>query len=171
MAKPITELFQKNVKFEWDEIREESFQRLKEKLTTAPVLAYPNFEKEFILHTDASGYALGAVLSQEDDEGKEHVIQYAAKSLSKAELVYTTTEKECLAVIWAVNKFHHYIYGKKCRIVTDHHSLKWLFTQQIKGRIGRWIIKLQPYVNELEIIHRAGKKHQNANALSRIRET
>jgi hypothetical protein len=74
IAKPIMELFQKNVKFKWNEKCEGSFQKLKEKLTTALVLAYPNFEKEFIIHTDASGYAIGAILSQEDNEGKEHVI-------------------------------------------------------------------------------------------------
>src|SRR3954452_18435365 len=124
MTRPITELFQKGVKYEWNKIREENFQKLKEKLTTTPVLAYPNFEKEFILYTDASGYALGAVLSQEDTNGKEHVIQYAARSLSKAEQVYSTTEQECLAVVWAINKFHHYIYGKKCRVVTDRSSLR-----------------------------------------------
>src|SRR3954452_4940875 len=124
MTRPITELFQKGVKYEWNKIREENFQKLKEKLTTIPVLAYPNFEKEFILYTDASGYALGAVLSQEDTNGKEHVIQYATRSLSKAEQVYSTTEQECLAVVWAINKFHHYIYGKKCRVVTDRSSLR-----------------------------------------------
>ena len=62
-------------------------------------MAYPNFEKEFIIHTDTLGYTIGAILSQEDNEGREHVIQYAARSLSKAELVYITTEKECLAVV------------------------------------------------------------------------
>jgi len=168
LAKPITELLRKDTKFEWSEKQEKSFQQMKEKLTTAPVLAYPNFEKEFIIYTNASNIALGAVLSQEGDEGEEHVIQYAARSLSRAEQVYTTTEKECLAVIWAVNKFHHYIHGKKCKVVTDHYSLQWLHTQPIKGgRIGRWIIKLQPY--DLEIVHRKGKKHQNVNALSRMK--
>src|ERR671928_220754 len=132
--------------------KEESFQTLKEKLCTTPVLAYPDFEKEFILYTDASGYALGAVLSQKDKDGKEHVIYYASKSLTDAEKNYSTTELECYAVVWAVEKFHYYLDGRKFKVVTDHYALKWLKENSLKGRRARWLLKLQPY--DMEVIYR-----------------
>src|SRR5436189_6241162 len=89
---------------EWKEKQEESFQTLKEKLYTAPILAYPDFEKEFILYTDASGYALGAVLSQKEKDGNEHVVYYASKTLTDTERKYSAIELECYAVVWAVEK-------------------------------------------------------------------
>ena len=117
----------------WGEKQEKSFQTLKEKLCTTPVLAYPDFEKEFILYTDASGYALGAVLSQKDKDEKEHVIYYASKSLTDTEKNYSTTELECYAVVWAVEKFHYYLDGKKFKVITDHYALKWLEKNALKG--------------------------------------
>jgi hypothetical protein len=169
ITKPLTKLFQKDLEYVWRKEQEESFEALKEKLTTAPVLAYPDFEKEFTLYTDASGYALGAVLSQKGEDGKERVIEYASKGLTKAEQNYSTTELECYAIVWAIEeKFHHYLINKKFKVVTDHYALKWLQTNALKGRRARWILKLQPY--DFEIIHKEGRKHKNADALSRIHE-
>lgn len=153
----------------WREKEENAFELLKERLTMAPVLVYPDFEKEFILYTDASKLALGAVLHQKGDDGKEYVIAYENKTLNKAEQNYTTTELECLAVIWAIEKFDYYLEGNKFKVITDHIALKWLFNKAIpKGRIGRWIMRIQPYIHNMEVIHKQGRKHQNADALSRV---
>src|SRR5918912_4024639 len=120
----------------WGEKQEKAFKLLKEKLIEAPVLIYPDFEKEFILYTDASTIALGAILHQKGDDGKEHVIAYENKTLSKAEQNYSITELECLAVIWAIEKFDYYLQGNKFKVVTDHIALKWLFKKAVhKGRI------------------------------------
>ena len=156
----------KNIEENWTDKQEKCFLELKKRLTEAPVLMYPDFDKPFKLYTDASGKALGAVLQQKGIDEKEHVIAYASKSLTKAEQNYSTTELECLAVVWAIEKFHHYLMGEKFTVVTDHYALKWLRTQPIKGRIGRWILKLQAY--DFEVEYKEGKRHSNADALSRI---
>ena len=159
----------KDITQDWKEDQEKSFKILKERLITAPILAYPDFEKPFRLYTDASGKALGAVLQQQGQDKKEHVIIYASKSLTKAEQNYSATELESLAVIWAVEKFRHYLLGGKgFTIITDHYALKWLKSQEIKGRRGRWIIKLQEY-EPYEIEYKEGKKHINADAMSRLK--
>ena len=153
----------------WGEKQEEAFKAIKKKLISAPILIYPDFKKEFILYTDASNIALGAVIHQKGDDGLEHVIAYENKTLNKAEQNYSTTELECLAVVWAIEKFDYYLEGNKFKVITDHIALKWLFDKAIrKGRIGRWIARLQPYICDMEVIHKSGKKHMNADALSRI---
>ena len=124
IVKPLTELFSKNKEYVWNEKRKESFEKLKEKLITAPVLIYPDFEKEFILLTDASDFAWRAVLAQENSNNQEHVIQYASGSFTEPEKNYSTTEKECLAVIKGIEKFHQYLYGQKFKVITDHYALK-----------------------------------------------
>ena len=77
---------------------------------------------------------------------------------------------ECYAVVWAVEKFHYYLDGKKFKVITDHHALKWLEKNALKGRRARWILRLQPYLRDMEIIYKEGKRHKNADALSRIKE-
>ena len=158
----------KDITGEWTKKHEKSFRKLKRRLIKEPVLRYPDYEKEFFIHTDASKYALGAVLQQKDKQGREYVIMYTGRKLNGPELNYSVTEKECLAIIWAIEKFHHYIWRSKftITIVTDHRPLQWLKKQEMKGRIARWIDKLQPY--NYEIIYKEGKKHQNADFLSRI---
>ena len=137
-------LLKKNIKYEWSDEQEEAFKTLKEKLITAPVLAYPDFSKDFFLFTDSSGTALGAILSQKDQEGREKVIHYASRNMTSAEKNYTVTEQECLAVVWSVSYFRQYLHGTRFTIVTDHSALKSLLRHQLlKGRLARWILSLQ----------------------------
>ena len=138
-------------------------------LIQAPILQYPDFDKEFIVYTDASGTGLGTVLSQKDENGRERVIAYASRSLNKHEQNYGITDQEGLAVIWAIKHFHHYLCLKHFTVVTDHSALKFLKTSQIPtGRRGRWMMELQQH--NFSIIHRPGKNNANADALSRIPE-
>lgn len=134
-------------------------------LTSAPVLACPDFDREFIIYCDASGVGLGAILAQEFDDG-ERVIAYASRSLSKPERNYSATELECLCVLWAIEKFRCYVDGYQITVVTDHSSLKWLDNlKDPVGRLGRWAVRLQQY--NYKIIHRKGKENEAPDALSR----
>ena len=150
---------------------QKAFEELKEKLIQYPILSYPDYEKEFILITDASGRGLGAVLSQLNGDGKEIVIAYASRTLVQAEKNYPITDQECLAIMWAIEHFYKYLIGKKFMIITDHSALKTLKTAKIptKGRRARWIMELQQY--DFEIKHRSGKENSNANGLSRLINT
>src|ERR1041384_4128325 len=106
---------------------------LKKRLTTAPILAYPNFKKTFILATNVLYFGYGATLSQVDSNKKEHPIAYASKSLRKEELNYRATELECAAVVWAIEHFHKYLGTTPFVLVTDHYVFKWLQTAEPKG--------------------------------------
>lgn len=166
IAKPLTELLKKNKEFIWTSLQQNAFEILKNILTTKPLLAYPDFEKEFILTTDASQNAIGAILSQ-GEIFSDKPIAYASRTLNKAELNYSVTEKEALAIIWAVNYFRHYLYGRKFKIVTDHRPLTWLFNVKDPGsRLIRWRLKLEQY--DYEIIYKPGRQNANADCLSRI---
>ncbi|GFW49723.1 retrovirus-related Pol polyprotein from transposon 17.6 [Trichonephila clavipes] len=112
-------------KFTWGSDQKESFEKLKTALTSEPALGLFDEKAPTELHADASGYGLGAVLVQ-IQKGKEKVIAYAPRTLTKAERNYSTTERECLPFVWAVAKFRLYIFGRHFKIVTDHHSLCWL---------------------------------------------
>jgi len=165
IAKPLTKLTKKSEKFLWNSEQQIAFDTLKEKLMTAPVLKYPDFNEEFIVTTDASDYAIGAVLSQ-GPVGNDRPIAYASRVLSRAEQNYNTTEKELLAIVWAVKHFRPYVYGTKFKIITDHKPLIWLFNVNDPGsRLIRWRLKLEEY--DYEIIHKAGRANANADALSR----
>ena len=166
IARPLNQLLKNDEEFIWNDERELSFQTLKNCLISYPILRHPDFNRPFYLYTDASGTALGAVLQQFDDDNKEYVVAYASRGLTTAEKNYFTTEQECLAIVWAVEKFHHYLGYKKFYLVTDHAALKWLQSAAVKGRLLRWVLKLQPYV--YEVIHKPGKNHNNADALSRV---
>lgn len=165
---PLTALTKKHVKFKWTPECEKAFQEVKNALVSAPILDRPNFEVPFVLQCDASSYGLGCVLTQEVN-GREHVICYLSRSLTKNELKFSVTEKELLAVLWACEKLRCYIEGTKFTVVTDHHSLIWLNNlKNPQGRLGRWALKLQQY--DMEIVHRPGKHHLVPDCLSRAIE-
>jgi hypothetical protein len=167
-ASPLTELLKKGEEFNWTNRHQQAFEDLRQQLTTEPILIYPDWEKPFILSTDASTFAVGAILSQLDKEGNERVIAYASRQLRPAEKNYAATELECLGIIWAIKHFHSYLSGSKFRLITDHAALKYLNNmKEPKGKLARWIMTLQSYNFEVE--HRAGKKHQNVDAISRIK--
>lgn len=165
ITKPLTSLLKKDVIFNWSNEQEQAFNTLKQKLISAPLLQYPDFTLPFVVTTDASNYAVGAVLSQ-GEIGKDKPIAYASRTLNKQEGNYSTTEKELLAIIFAINTFRPYLYGYKFKIVTDHRPLTWLFNAKDPGgRLLRWRLKLEEY--EYEIIYKPGKINCNADALSR----
>ena len=169
IARPLNSLLKKGTPFIWTNDQQQAFDYLKNQLIQAPILQYPDFDKEFIVYTDASGTGLGAVLFQKDENGRERVIAYASRSLNKHEQNYGITDQEGLAVIWAIKHFHHYLCLKHFTVVTDHPALKFLKTSQIPtGRRGRWMMELQQH--NFSIIHRPGKNNANADALSRIPE-
>jgi hypothetical protein len=131
--------------------KQKAFEELRGRLTKAPIVQYPDFSKPFFLYTDASIIGLGAVLAQKNDN-KEHVIAYASRTLMPAEKNYGITELECLAIVWAVKYFRHYLYGSKFTIITDHTALKWLLnstTENNNRRLERWKIALSDYKYEI----------------------
>ena len=166
IAAPLFNLLKSEVKFEWNPLHQQAFEQLINALTSYPVLRQPDFTRPFFVFTDASGFALGAVLSQKDDDNHEYACAYASRILKGAELHYGITEKECLAVIYAIKQFRIYLYGTRFQVITDHSALSWLMNiNDPTGRLARWAIYLQAY--EFEIVHRKGIIHANADTLSR----
>src|SRR6266498_463771 len=163
IAKPLNELLKKGKQFEWTESQQKAFEELKEKLIQYPILSYPDYEKEFILITDASGRGLGAVLSQLNDDGKKVVIAYASRSLVQAEKNYPITDQECLAIMWAIEHFHKYLIGKKFMIITDHSALKTLNSlaaeKVAKERITNTLVIVQKdFIKTEEFRHKTIQK-------------
>ncbi|KAI5454141.1 hypothetical protein NCC49_005131 [Naganishia albida] len=168
MALPLYRLTKDDVRYEWDDSCQAAFESLKEKLTTAPTLAHPDYERPFLLYTDACNVGLGAVLAQNDLEGKEHPIVYLSRTLTPAESNYTITELECLAIVYSVRKLHAYLDGVKFTLITDHSALQWLFDfTGSNRRLVRWSMELQPYRDWMTIKYREGRVHTNADPLSR----
>lgn len=164
-AKPLTTLLKNDTRFEWTPVQEESFEILKQKLCEEPVLQYPDFSRPFILTTDASGTAVGGILSQ-GEINRDRPIAYASRTLTDNELKYDTYEKEALAIVYCVKHFRPYLYGRKFTLVTDHKPLLWFKNaQDANMRILRWRLKLAEY--DYDVIYKAGKTNVNADALSR----
>ena len=168
LAEPLHRLMGKNAEFKWSPETELSFNTLKEKLTTSPILSAPDWSQSFELHTDASVYGLGAVLSQRIND-EEKVIAYASKSLNKAQQNYTVSDRECLAIIWGIRHYRSYLLGKKFELFTDHSALQFINTMRLNrdlsGRLARYQMFLQEY--EFEPHYRKGELNANADALSR----
>lgn len=162
IAAPLHDLTKGKQEFCWSQQADQAFTTLKNHLCSSPVLTVPDFSLPFTIYTDASDVGLGAVLTQQK-ENCEHVIAYASRALTAPEKNYSTTEKECLAIVWAVNYWRTYLLGKPFDVVTDHQCLTWLQgLKEPKGRLARWIVSLQEY--QFQIKHRNG----NAGALSRF---
>ena len=166
IAKPLYELLEKDAKFVWSESCQKSFEELKYHLTTAPIVRAPNWQLPFEVMYDASDLAIEAVLGQRED-GKPYVVYYASKNLNEAQKNYTTTKKELLAVVYALDKFRVYLVGSDIIIFTDNSALKYLLTKQdAKARLIRWVLLLQEF--KLQIKDKKGVENVVANHLSRL---
>ena len=160
IAEPLHKLLTKETSFSWDSKCHNAFEELKHKLVSPPILAFPDFSKQFVLCTDTSDTAIGGVLSQNQD-GQERVISYWSRQLQKAEWNYSTIEKEALAAVAAIKEFYPYLYGLNFKLVTDYNpltSLKGL--KDVGGCLTRWMIFLQQFNFQFE--YKPGKNHGNA---------
>jgi hypothetical protein len=161
IAKPMTELLKKEVKFRWDGKCEEAFHTLRKLLTTAPVLAQPDSNQPFDVYCDASRTGLGCVLMQNN-----RVISYASRALQNHEQNYPTHDLKLAAVSHALKIWRHHLMGTKCNIYTDHMSLKYIFIQaDLNMRQRRWLELIKDY--DLEVHYHPGKANVVADALSR----
>ena len=167
IAAPLHQLTQKGISFNWSQECTDAFNLLKQKLVQAPILAFPNFStvaSPFVFYTDASSIGIGAVLEQDS-----HVIAYASRALTKSEKQYNVIQRECLALVYALKQFRHYLIGRSFNLVTDHAPLQWLSAQKMEGLLCRWSLALQEY--DFQIKYRKGIQNGNADALSRCMET
>ena len=166
VARPLHRLTERVTEFRWTDECQAAFDELRRRLVTSPVLAYPDYTKSFTLDTDASDTDIGGVLSQRDADGEERVIAYASRALSKPERNYCVTRRELLGVVYFAQYFRPYLLGWRFTLRTDHGSLTWLRNfKEPEGQLARWLERLQEF--DFEILYRRGRKHTNADALSR----
>ncbi|KAK3749040.1 hypothetical protein QZH41_005695 [Actinostola sp. cb2023] len=174
---PLRELTHKNSSWNWTTTHQEAFETLKEKLQSAPALAYFDISKSTEIAVDASPVGLGAILTQKDENGHSHVIAYGSRSLTKTEQNYSQTEREVLAIVWGCEHYHLYCYGKALTVFTDHKPLTSTFNNPLSKptpRIERWSLRLQPYQpnivyapgpdNPADYISRHPKKQREVNS-------
>ncbi|KAH8294585.1 hypothetical protein KR054_008113, partial [Drosophila jambulina] len=142
------------------------FNTCKTLLCNDPILKYPDFTKPFVLTTDASNVAIGAVLSQ-GTLGSDRPVRFASRTLNDREVMYSTVEKEMLAIIWATKYFRPYLFGQKFQIVTDHKPLTWLMNfKEPNSKLVRWKLQLLEY--DYEVVYKKGSQNVVADALSRV---
>ena len=165
IAAPLTKLLKKNSTFVWGEEQQVAHQTLIKALINAPILAHYDPAQKTELRVDASNLGLGAHLVQIDGERKQ-LLACASRTLLKHERNYSTTEKECLAIVFGLKKFRPYLFGRKFTVVTDHCGLCYLMSaKDLENRLARWSLKVMDY--DFEIIYNKGAKHQDADYLSR----
>jgi hypothetical protein len=163
-----TNLIKKDVKFEWTPECQAGFDELKQRLTTYPVLRTPVWDRPFHIYCDASAVAVGSALCQPaDDGGRDHPIAFSSKQLSAAERNYTTTERECLAMVFSVKKYRHYLLMNQVVFFVDHMAIRYLVNKpELSGRLARWVLLLTEF--DYTVQYKPGKKHLQADHLSRI---
>nr|XP_047141340.1 uncharacterized protein K02A2.6-like [Hydra vulgaris] len=171
-TEPLHNLMRKNVFWKWSRDSEEAFQKVKTMLCNAPLLAHFDPSKKIMVHCDASPHGVGAVLSQQQDDGREKPISFASRTLNMAERNYAQVEKEGLALVFAVKKFHQYLYGHKFTLYTDHKPLLGLFSEnkelpaRAAARVLRWALLLSAY--DYKLLYCPGEKNAAADGLSRL---
>ncbi|GBG70945.1 hypothetical protein CBR_g8246 [Chara braunii] len=167
IARPLTNLLQKDQPLRWDAESEQAFATLKEALATAPILIRPDPEKQFVLITDWQPEAISAILVQKGKDGREHVMEYVSKTVPNERRNDPETQGECYVVVWGIQHFHPYLYGQKFLLVTDHEpmlALKRL--TNYTSLIGRWAVRLQEH--DFDIVHRKTERHGNVDGLTRL---
>ena len=166
IADPLTRLIKKDVPFQWDSKAQGAMDALKECLVKSPILSYPDASAIFVLDCDASEIGIDGVLSQMVD-GKERVVCYCSKSLSKHDCRYCVTHRELLAVVYFAKHYCQNLLGKKFTVQSDHQPPKWLFKlKEPTGQVARWLALLQSY--DFVTDYRAGKQHGNADGMPRV---
>ena len=169
LAAPLTELTkkgQRNQDIKWGESQEKAFNQLRQALVSKPILKMVEISKPFTLQVDASDLGIGAIVLQEEN-GKKVPVAYASRKLKQSKRSYAVIEKECLALVWAVQKFSRYLYGTPCTVETDHCPLKYLNEAKLKNAtLMRWALILQPYRIHINAIK--GSENVGADYLSRV---
>ena len=169
---PLYSLLQKNTRWTWSAAQEEAFEEAKRQLTSPCLLVHFNPAKDLILACDASPYGIGAVLSHRMADGSDKPIAFASRSLATAEKKYSHLDKEALAIVFGMKKFHHYLYGRRFTILSDHKPLKHLFDYSrpipamASAWIQRWALTLSAY--QYDIAYKPGSTHANADGFSRL---
>ena len=167
IASPLSNLLRKGAKFVWDSQCQASFDTLKSSLSSPPILAFPDFDKEFILYTDVSTASIAYILGQRDDKGREVVISYGGRALRDSERRWAITELEGLAMIEGIRQYHVYLTVRPFTIITDHAALQFIQDYKLtSGRLSRWSLFLQQY--RFNIKYKKGSLNKNADSLSRI---
>ena len=169
---PLYDLLKSQSSWSWESSQQVAFSKAKELLTSASVLVHYEPDRELVLACDASEYGVGAVLSHHFEEGFDRPIAFASRTLAPAERKYSQLDKEALAIVFGVDKFHQYLYGRHFTILSDHKPLQYLFAvdrpipQMVSPRVQRWALTLSAF--DYTISFRAGKLQGNADALSRL---
>lgn len=168
IARPLIDLTKKKEPntVRWSPSCQSAFQNLKAYLSTEPILKAPDFSKPFLLQTDASKKGIGAILSQLDNQLREHPVIYLSRQLKTSESNYSVSEQECLAIVWSIKKLRYYLQGRKFTVITDHKALQWLDNTKLSNsRLMRWSLILQEF--NFDIQYRKGILNTNADSLSR----
>lgn len=166
LCRPLNALLSKTAVWLWTPDHENAFERIKDALCSAPVLCHPDSQRRFTVQTDASDVAVGAVLCQKDEEGRECVVSYLSRALTEAERKYAAHERELLGVVYALEVFRPYLLGQRFDLETDNAAVTFLLRNAKPGRLARWAVRLAEF--EFDLRHRKGVSNPNADALSRI---
>ena len=168
ITKSLTRLCRKGLTFEWTPECQTAFETIKNLLTTAPILAFPNPNKPFNLYCDASDYCIGSVLTQHDDDGHEHPIHFLSSQFNKQQRKIPIIEKECFAIVWSLHKLKYLIHGRKVTVYTDHNPLKYIESAKMKNaKIQRWALDISAFGCDIQFIR--GTENVQADMLSRLR--